>query len=38
VCAAPTGIPDNVLRASIVADPAFSRKNTRDNTPAVVHT
>jgi fumarate hydratase class I len=29
--------PDNVLRASIVADPAFSRKNTRDNTPAVVH-
>jgi fumarate hydratase class I len=28
---------DNVLRASIVADPAFSRKNTRDNTPAVVH-
>ncbi|MEA3246662.1 MAG: fumarate hydratase, partial [Gemmatimonadota bacterium] len=29
--------PDNVLRASIVADPAFGRKNTRDNTPAVVH-
>jgi fumarate hydratase class I len=29
--------PDNVLRASIVSDPAFSRKNTRDNTPAVVH-
>ena len=29
--------PDNKLRASIVADPAFSRKNTRDNTPAVVH-
>ncbi|MBW7932019.1 MAG: fumarate hydratase [Gemmatimonadaceae bacterium] len=29
--------PDNVLRASIVADPAFTRKNTRDNTPAVVH-
>lgn len=29
--------PDNVLRASIVADPAGSRKNTRDNTPAVVH-
>lgn len=29
--------PDNTLRASIVADPAFSRKNTRDNTPAVVH-
>lgn len=29
--------PDNVLRASIVADPAFDRKNTRDNTPAVIH-
>lgn len=29
--------PDNVLRASIVADPAGSRKNTGDNTPAVVH-
>jgi fumarate hydratase class I len=29
--------PDNTLRASIVSDPAFSRKNTRDNTPAVVH-
>jgi len=29
--------PDNVLRKSIVADPAFTRKNTRDNTPAVVH-
>jgi fumarate hydratase class I len=29
--------PDNKLRASIVADPAFSRKNTRDNTPAVIH-
>src|SRR5512140_2626706 len=29
--------PDNVLRASIVSDPAFGRKNTRDNTPAVVH-
>ncbi len=29
--------PDNVLRASIVSDPAFSRKNTKDNTPAVVH-
>lgn len=30
--------PDNKLRASIVADPAFGRKNTRDNTPAVIHT
>jgi len=29
--------PDNMLRASIVSDPAFTRKNTRDNTPAVVH-
>ncbi len=29
--------PANKLRASIVADPAFGRKNTRDNTPAVVH-
>lgn len=28
---------DNVLRASIVADPLFDRKNTKDNTPAVVH-
>jgi fumarate hydratase class I len=29
--------PDNRLRASIVADPAFGRINTRDNTPAVTH-
>ncbi len=29
--------PDNRLRASIVADPQFARKNTQDNTPAVVH-
>ena len=29
--------PDNKLRASIVADPHFERKNTNDNTPAVVH-
>jgi fumarate hydratase class I len=29
--------PDNVLRASIVADPQFERKNTKDNTPAVIH-
>ncbi|MBC7718033.1 MAG: fumarate hydratase [Pseudorhodobacter sp.] len=28
---------DNPLRASIVADPHFERKNTKDNTPAVVH-
>ena len=29
--------PDNKLRASIVADPQFERRNTNDNTPAVVH-
>ena len=29
--------PDNVLRASIVADPQFERKNTKDNTLAVIH-
>jgi len=29
--------PDNVLRASVLADPAGTRKNTRDNTPAVIH-
>ena len=29
--------PDNPLRASVVADPAGARKNTRDNTPAVIH-
>ena len=29
--------PDNKLRASILADPAGARKNTKDNTPAVVH-
>ncbi|KAA0439062.1 MAG: fumarate hydratase [Candidatus Thioglobus sp.] len=29
---------DNPLRASIVADPLFSRTNTKDNTPAVIHT
>ena len=30
--------PDNTLRASIVADPEFKRKNTGDNTPAVIFT
>jgi len=30
-------LPENKLRASIVADPAGKRLNTRDNTPAVVH-
>ncbi|OUS23882.1 fumarate hydratase, partial ['Osedax' symbiont bacterium Rs2_46_30_T18] len=29
--------PDNVLRASILADPAGARTNTKDNTPAVIH-
>jgi fumarate hydratase, class I len=29
--------PQNTLRASIVADPQFERRNTKDNTPAVVH-
>ena len=27
---------DNMLRASVVADPQFARKNTKDNTPAVI--
>ena len=30
--------PDNTLRASVVADPQFARKNTKDNTPAVIVT
>ncbi len=29
--------PNNTLRASVLADPIFERKNTKDNTPAVVH-
>ncbi len=29
--------PDNPLRASILSDPAGARRNTRDNTPAVLH-
>ncbi len=29
--------PDNPLRASVLADPAGARRNTRDNTPAVIH-
>lgn len=29
---------DNVLRASILADPDGARKNTGDNTPAIIHT
>jgi fumarate hydratase class I len=30
-------LPENILRASIVNDPAGGRKNTKDNTPAVIH-
>ena len=30
--------PDNTLRASLVDPPIGVRKNTRDNTPAVIHT
>jgi len=29
--------PDNKLRASVLADPAGRRQNTRDNTPAVIN-
>mgnify|MGYP000700424541 CR=1 FL=1 len=29
--------PANKLRASVLADPAFSRQNTKNNAPAVVH-
>ncbi len=29
--------PENKLRASILTDPAFTRRNTRDNTPSVLH-
>jgi fumarate hydratase class I len=29
--------PDNKLRGSVLADPLFERKNTKDNTPAVIH-
>lgn len=29
--------PDNILRASVLSDPAGARKNTKDNTPAVIH-
>ncbi len=30
--------PDNKLRASVLLDPAGTRRNSKDNTPAVVHT
>ncbi len=29
--------PDNKLRASVLAEPAGARRNTKDNTPAVIH-
>jgi fumarate hydratase class I len=29
--------PDNVLRGSVLADPQFTRKNTKDNSPAVLN-
>ncbi len=29
--------PDNILRASVLADPAGKRQNTGDNTPAITH-
>ena len=28
--------PENTLRASVLADPAFTRRNTKDNTPCVL--
>ncbi len=32
------GYTENYLRASVVDDPLYDRKNTKDNTPAVIHT
>ena len=29
--------PDNLLRGSVLADPQFTRKNTKDNSPAVLN-
>jgi len=29
--------PENKLRASVLADPAFTRRNTKDNTPSILH-
>jgi len=31
-------LPENILRASILADPDGKRANTKDNTPAIIHT
>lgn len=30
-------LPDNILRASVLADPDGKRQNTKDNTPAIIH-
>ena len=30
-------LPDNKLRMSVLEDPIFTRRNTKDNTPAVIH-
>lgn len=30
-------LPDNILRASVLADPDGKRTNTKDNTPAIIH-
>ena len=30
-------LPENKLRMSVLEDPIFTRKNTNDNTPAVIH-
>ncbi|WP_110687377.1 fumarate hydratase [Salinicola aestuarinus] len=30
-------LPENVLRASVLADPDGARRNTGDNTPAIIH-
>lgn len=30
-------LPDNILRASVLADPDGKRQNTQDNTPAIIH-
>lgn len=32
------GYTDNYLRASVVNDPVIERKNTKDNTPAIIYT
>jgi fumarate hydratase, class I len=31
-------LPENPLRASVISDPAGKRSNTKDNSPAVIHT